>query len=75
MNDTVIVSLISLAGIIISGIISVCASASLINWRMKEVEKKLDEHNGYAQKFAEAGLDIALLKKDVAYIKDKLHGG
>lgn len=75
MTDTVIVALISLAGIILSGLISVVASSTLISWRMKEVEKRLDSHNGYAQKFAESAIDIAILKQDVAYIKERLHGG
>ena len=39
--------------------------------RLDRIEKKLDEHNGYAQKFADATTAIALLQKDVEYIKEK----
>jgi len=74
MSDTILVAVITLVGIIISGFISVVVSASLTNWRLKEIEKRLDSHNGYAQKFADASTDIELIKKDISYIKEKLKG-
>lgn len=46
------------------------------NDRLKSIEKKLDVHNGYAEKFggmekAISGLDksVALIQKDIEYIK------
>lgn len=33
--------------------------------RLKEIEKKLDIHNGYAEKFSEIGMDIAVIKNDI----------
>ena len=33
--------------------------------RLKSVEKKLDEHNGYAKRFAEIQTDIAVIKNDI----------
>lgn len=33
--------------------------------RLKSVEKKLDEHNGYAARFAEIQTDIAVIKNDI----------
>ena len=38
--------------------------AKLEMW-MKEVDKKLDQHNGYAERFSEIGEDIAAIKADV----------
>ena len=38
---------------------------------LASVKKRLDQHNGYAEKFAEASKDIALIKKDVEYLKSK----
>ena len=59
---------------LITGTLSVLASASLINWRLKKLEEKVDEHNGYAKKFAETHEDIALMQKDIEYIKEKISG-
>lgn len=33
--------------------------------RLEAVEKKLDEHNGYASRFSEIGADIAVIKNDI----------
>jgi len=33
--------------------------------RLSAVERKLDVHNGYAEKFAEIGADIAVIKNDI----------
>lgn len=39
--------------------------------RLKSVEKKLDEHNGYAARFAEIGTDIAVIKNDIMTLKER----
>lgn len=36
-----------------------------VEQRLDAVEKKLDIHNGYAEKFAEIGEDIAVIKNDI----------
>lgn len=33
--------------------------------RLAGVEKRLDEHNGYAKRFAEISTDIAVIKNDI----------
>lgn len=33
--------------------------------RLRSVERKLDIHNGYAEKFSEIGKDIAVIKNDI----------
>jgi hypothetical protein len=33
--------------------------------RLQAVEKKLDIHNGYAEKFASIGADISVIKNDI----------
>ena len=42
---------------------------SMIKEWMQRVDKKLDEHNGYAKKFVEFGGSIELIKQDVKYLK------
>ena len=33
--------------------------------RLRSVEKKLDEHNGYASRFSEISVDIAVIKNEI----------
>ncbi len=37
--------------------------------RLKAVEDKLDVHNGYAERFAEIGQDIAVIKTEIRTLK------
>ena len=57
---------------IISAILLYRKTVALLEYRMENVEKKLDEHNGYAEKFAESSVAITALQKDVEYIKEKI---
>ena len=36
-----------------------------LEMRLQSVERKLDEHNGYAKRFAEIQTDIAVIKNDI----------
>lgn len=37
--------------------------------RLTTIEKKLDEHNGYAKKIGEMSSDIAVIKKEIEYLR------
>jgi len=39
--------------------------------RLSSIEKKLDIHNGYAEKFGEIEKSIVSIRKDIEYIKAK----
>lgn len=40
-----------------------------IDARFKTIDKKLDEHNGYAEKFGQFSTAVAEIKKDIEYLK------
>lgn len=68
MTDVIVTALIT-------GTFSVLASASLVNWRLSHLEKKVDEHNGYAKMYAETHEDIACMKLDIQWMKEKMKEG
>lgn len=37
--------------------------------RLDRLEKKVDEHNGYAKRFEEIGRDIAVIKTEISFIR------
>lgn len=43
-----------------------------IKAELVEVKKRLDSHNGYAEKFANSSKDMAVMQKDIEFIKDHL---
>lgn len=66
MDSAVLSALITAGGMALTAL----SGISLIRHRLANVEKKLDEHNGYAKMFAEAHEDIAVMKNDIQYLKE-----
>ena len=69
---TAIAALVAAAGGIISAILLNRKTTALLQYRMDEVEKRLDSHNHYASMFVETSDRIAKMEKDVAVIKTSL---
>lgn len=74
MNTEVLVAIISLVGVVLSALLSL----SLVNWRLKSLEDKMDdvdkhlkEHNNYAVKFAELSGDIKAIRTEIENLKEK----
>ena len=79
MNPTVLAALIGAASAIIVQIISQwqqnskrrieeAAREAKLEERLKTIERKLDEHNGYAEK-------ITSIQTDIAFIRGKMQSG
>lgn len=65
MTENIVIALIGAAA-------SVLSSAALINWRIKKLEEKVDKHNGYSDTISSMQMDIALMQKDIQYIREAL---
>ena len=50
MNSTIIVSLISLVGTLIGSLGGIIVSSKLTNYRIEQLEKKVDKHNKFAER-------------------------
>lgn len=44
---------------------------SMILDEQQEIKKRLDQHNGYAEKFAETKTAIVAIQKDIEYLKER----
>lgn len=65
MSENVIVA-------IIGALASVVGSYSLVNYRLKKLEEKVDKHNAWGEKFQAQVTDIAVIKNDISYIKNAI---
>lgn len=65
MNNEILVALISAAA-------SVAGSYSIMNYRLKKLEEKVDAHNEWGEKFRSQVTDIAVMKNDIGYIKQSI---
>ena len=50
MSDTIIVALISLIGTLTGTFGGILVSAKLTNYRLEQLEKKVDKHNNFAER-------------------------
>lgn len=73
MDTEVIVALIAVLGTLVGSVVTAISGLTLIRHRLNSVEKKLDEHNGYSRMFAEAHEDIAIIKVDIQYLKERIN--
>lgn len=70
--------IIAIGGVLsgIAGILSAILlnrkTMALLEYRMGQVEKKLDSHNGYAKLFSETSAQIGQMQTDIAVIKTSL---
>lgn len=73
VSTEIISAIISLIGVVFSALVSL----QLVNWRLKQLENKMDEvdkkletHNQYAIKFAELSGDIKAISLEIRHIKE-----
>lgn len=80
ITDNIIVAIITglfaTAGVIITNFTSNKRNAieqakrdTKLEDTIKELSKRVDEHNSYAEKFSQTSESISLLQKDIEYIK------
>lgn len=65
MTDVVIVALISLAGTLGGSFLGVLASNKLTNYRIEQLEIKVNQHNNLIERTYQIEKDIVAIKKDV----------
>lgn len=65
MTDVVIVALISLAGTLGGSFLGVLASNKLTNYRIEQLEIKVNQHNNLIERTYQIEKDIVAIKKDI----------
>lgn len=58
MTDTIAVALVSLVGTLIGTFGGIITASKLTNYRIKQLEKKVDKHNNFAER-------IPLIQNDI----------
>lgn len=67
-----ITAFITAIGVLIVNIMQNKKTGYLIEYRMGNVERKLDEHNSYAMRFEEIEKAIISIQKDIEYMKGRI---
>ena len=70
MTETIIVALISLAGTLIGSLGGIVVSSKMTNYRIEQLEKKVDNHNNFAEKIPIINVQI----ENINHRLDELEG-
>lgn len=65
MTETIIVALISCLGTVLGSMLGILTSAKLTNYRIQQLEEKVDKHNGFAEK-------IPLIEEKIKVVNHRL---
>lgn len=65
MDSTIIVALISLVGTLAGSLSGILVSSKLTNYRIEQLEKKVDKHNNFAEKIPILSTKIDILSQRV----------
>ncbi len=65
IEPSVLVALLSLAGTLIGTLGGILVSSKLINFRLEQLENKVDKHNNFAEK-------IPVLQEQIRGLSDRL---
>lgn len=70
MSAEVIIAICTLAGTIVSGTISAIISGRLTNYRIKQLEMKVDKHNNLIERTYKLEEDIKVLETEINHMKE-----
>ena len=65
MNDTVIVAIVSLFGTLAGTFGGILTSSKLTNYRLEQLEKKVDKHNRVVERMYEAEKKISVISEEI----------
>ena len=69
MDSTIVVALIGLAGSALGSLVGVLASQKLTQYRLQELEKKVDKHNNLVERMFIVEGKVTELEHDVRDLK------
>lgn len=69
MSETVIIALISLLGTLLGTFAGIITSSKLSNYRIEQLEKKVEKHNSMVERMYEAEGHIEELQHEVKELK------
>lgn len=70
MSDTVIVALIGAIASLAGGLIGAFTTSNLVQYRLTELEKKVEKHNNVVERMMKAEGQISELQHEVGDLKE-----
>ena len=74
MSDTIIVAVLSLLGSLVGTLGGIAINSKLSNYRIEQLEKKVDKHNNLIERMFKAEESINLLDEKIKVANHRLDG-
>lgn len=69
MNETIIVAILSLVGTLIGSILGILAANKLTNYRLEQLEKKVEKHNNLVERMYNLETKVAVDEEEIEHLK------
>ena len=73
MSETIIVALISLVGTLAGSLSGILVSSKMTNYRIEQLEKKVDKHNNFAEKIPIINEQIKVINHRIEDLEREHH--
>ncbi|MCH5304196.1 MAG: hypothetical protein J1E41_04975 [Ruminococcus sp.] len=73
MTTEILVALIGLAGSAIGSLVGILINTKLSNYRIEQLEKKVDKHNSLIERTYEIEKDIEVIKTDIKVANHRIN--
>lgn len=70
MSETIVVALLAFAGTILGSITGILTANKMSNYRIEQLEKKVEKHNNTIERVYELEKKTDILKEDIIVISD-----
>lgn len=72
MDSTVLVALLSLVGTLFGSLAGIVVSSKLTNYRLEQLEQKVDKHNGFAERIPVLQEKLNVANKRIADLEAQM---
>lgn len=69
MSETIIVAILSLVGTLIGSVLGILAANKLTNYRLEQLEKKVEKHNNLVERMYNLETKVAVDEEEIEHLK------
>jgi hypothetical protein len=73
MDNTIVIALISFAGTLFGTFGGIVTSQKLVNYRIEQLEKKVEKHNNVIERVFELEKDKAVFEKEMKVANNRIN--
>ena len=68
MSDAVLIAILSMVGTLIGSLMGILAANKLTNYRIEQLEKRVEKHNNVIERVYKLEKDEAVMKEEIEHL-------